>query len=276
MVEKLSGFFSPDGSKILSKNELKKADEALNKKSSSEVAGKTDSFSQTDTSVRNALGGIRAETFSQINEGATRAQSALDDVKSAKKLIRKEAKVLKNLAKAIKNGDTEKADKLKEKFNNLQTKRADLAEQVQRNNVERGGPTNIFVGNKSVSKFEVENVKVRRSLGEIDLDDPKSIREARKKLVTEDRAKLKEQASSLKQTLSDLGKVATQVETDFQSLIDADETSKIGAQEDFSKIKSIEEAAALSQDIASQITQAGAQSVLAHDINSSIESLLLS
>ncbi|MEZ4754837.1 MAG: hypothetical protein R3A13_11120 [Bdellovibrionota bacterium] len=273
-MEKLSGFFSSDGSKILSKSELKKADAALNKKSSTESA-KTDSFTSNDKTVSNALGKVRGNTFEQINQGVSRAQSALDDVKAAKKLVRKEAKVLKNLANAIKDGDSEKAEELKEKFKDLQVEREALADLVQSNSADRGGLARVNIGNKNILTTEVENVKIQRTLGDIDLDDPKSIREARRKLVSEDRAELNQKAQSLKNTLSNLKQVTAQVEVDFKTLVEADETSRSGRNKDLEELAS-GQAEVLAKDLASRITEAGANSVLAHDINFSIESLLLS
>lgn len=265
-MEKLSGFISNDGARILSKKELAQADKKLNAAKEAIKAP----LPETDTveaNLTNALGAVKSRSFQKINEVANRAQSAKSDLRDAKAQVRQEARVLKKLATALENGNEEKAKELGAEFEKLRESRSELSERIDNNNLERGARTPVRLGNKTLSNVTVDRVSFRDSVGEIDLSDAKSIRAARRDLLSSERQSLRAQTQEVNGELRKLRQSNREVKNTLKGLLNTDEIANAKVREPLSSLGGAEE---LTNQIATQIKEGGTKSFNTNQLDSQV------
>jgi hypothetical protein len=265
MIKGLAGFLDSKSGQIRDRKTLAELDAKLK---SSEIddedAVEVDS---NEKSIKNALGSVRSRTYEQTNSAINNAHSALSDAKSAREHIKKENDTLKALESAIKDGDTDKAEKLKAEFGKLQEERKILAEKINVNNETRSATTVRF-GNKELYKSSNPDIEFKETLSSVDLDKVKDIRKLRREEILVERKEINETQKNLKNDLNQLKETVVDLDNKVSILLDNDEKARIKFHNDY------EEASSLTNETANNLIQIGSQAELVHAISSNALKLL--
>lgn len=123
------GFFTANG--------VLKTKEDLRSESSSRASsnGRADGVSATFSDrLSEALGKAQSRFIERANNAITAAQIAQDGIRKARDVTAREIAVAKDLKKAIKNGDTQKAGELRGSLGEIQKEREAIAQQIDEEN----------------------------------------------------------------------------------------------------------------------------------------------
>lgn len=271
-MEKISGFIKPDGSKIFNKNELKQQDQLLNQEQEvSENQQEDQSEVLSETSIETALSKVHSDGIAEVNKAATQLNGSLSDLKSAKKQINKEVKVLKELHSALKSGSQADIDRLQGQYQDLQKSRANLAETIDKNNLQRGYKPEVTLGNSRIGKVDFERVEFKDQTPEIDLNSASSVKAERERLISEERFAIKEQEREVKNNMQKLGVFAQEIEQRVTKSISNHYEASASFADKFGNSQELE---SFTKDLAQRIGSNADMSLNAHNITESSLRLL--
>lgn len=150
------GFFNANG--VLKSKEELKADTAKN--TSTEKTGESVSTDFSDR-ITGALGEVEARFVARANKAIEVTQSAERGIKEARDVATREIAVAKDLKKAVKNGNEDKAEKLRGKLSELKEEREALASRIDLENRESTGDRRqtLSVGNAERKSVVVDPVR---------------------------------------------------------------------------------------------------------------------
>ncbi len=160
------GFLNESG-QIKSRDQLKSEDTKAKKESKSSAANATD-FSAT---LGNAISSVRSRFREDTNKVISAVNVNDDQLKEAKKITEKQLEAAKQLKTAIKDNDTDAIEARKKELDQLDRKRADLVEQIDRTNTDQKDLSHkkISLGSEQKGIVEVKQVEFKKS----DLDTTK-------------------------------------------------------------------------------------------------------
>jgi predicted nucleic acid-binding Zn-ribbon protein len=254
------GFIDPKTNTVRSEKELRQLE---NKPKPSSAASQSDSV---ETSVRNGFSNVASRTTGQINSIANTLNQRADDLNSAKKNIQALRKTARQLKSAIKNGDTEKAESLRENFAQLQTKRDEISSRVSENNLRSAldGPQAVRVGNETRASFRFSAIEVEGS-SEVDTSSVKGLK-AFLKDSKEDLGSIRSQIQEERGDRKELRQLNRDIRSERNNIIsNSDEQTS-------SSINSLEEAGLAVSSLVQQITN----SALEQSVNSKLDETIAS
>lgn len=262
-IKVLAGFLDSKTGQLRDKKTLARLD-ASAKDDSASVRG---SSNKAEKTLSNALGLVRSRTYEQINTAVTNTRSALDDVKAAKQLTKRETETLKNLEVALKDGNTADTEKYQAEYTKLQEERKQLAAEIDSNNQSRNAQS-IRVGNQEVLKVTAAKVDFADALPEVDLNDRSQVKNLRQDIVKAEREQLGATQAQLKGSLNDLKALTKSVDAGLSQLI----TNDTQAQASF--LRDFESAQTLTDQTSQALVKVGGQAVLYNSLSAQSASLL--
>ena len=248
------GFFDQNGnlkSKEVLTREAPEGSSPSNARPSEESASESEFSSQT---VTRALSGERTRFTESANAEISRVNRAQETISDAEALVKEQISTNRALKKAIKSGDEEEAENLRNKLKNLDESRNKLAEESDRQNREDslGTARELRVGNRAVGASTIPRISIT----------PSSSGD------TDTAAKVDDQIERLK---GDLENLKTQRQGIKESRAALKESIKSGQQHidavEKSAIRTIGEAEKQTAQVADAIRSAGAQAVEVHTLN---------
>ncbi len=269
-ITKLAGFLKQDGS-IRSKEELKKADQALAKSDSSSSSTSSTQASEQDFSVRVAQGfqSLRSRFLEQANDAITVVNERIDDTKAASKLVKKTIGVAKELKSLMKDGaSAEEIDKKKAQLDELLAAGREQEKAIRQNNRAQQDDPNVSflsVGNNVRGLPKIDDVQF--SASQTKGDDLKSVKDVNSLLqeLRGERRSLVEQRRSFR---DDKKEIKNTLQVARRDLNEAKGTL----------LRDASEADKLSQKIAADLKEAaasGSQEILANNLDESIVNRLV-
>lgn len=235
------------------------------KQQNQETAATLDRITNSSNQVAEQGGGITGDdnasrfesAFSSVTDRTNQTVSSissvintdLENLKAARTQLKDEIKALKDIKAAISSDDSgDGSSDLKksvENYQNLQTKRRDLADKISEDN--RAFLTDrvqgVRIGNKTEETFNIRAPQFERNSQQIDLADKKQITQAIKDKQAELSA-LRDQTKETKASQKTLVEVSNRVNSTLSSISN-------------NTLRSFDSAAAVSQKIATQIAGGG-------------------
>ncbi|MCB0332803.1 MAG: hypothetical protein KDD55_04840 [Bdellovibrionales bacterium] len=269
-ISKLAGFLKQDGS-IRSKEELKKADQALAQPESASPPSASTQASEQDFSVRVAKGfqSLRSRFLEQANDAISVVNERIDDTKTASKLVKQTIGVAKELKSLMKDGaTTEEIDKKKAELDKLLAAGREQEQTIKEHNRPQQDDPNVSflsVGNNVRGLPKIDRVKF--SASQKTGDDLQSVKDVNSLLqeLKGERSSLVEQRRSFR---DDKKEIKNTLQVARKDLNEAKE----------SLLRDASEAEKLSQKIAADIKEAaasGSQEFLANNLDESIVNRLV-
>ena len=254
------GFFNAAGqakSKETLAAENKKAEASLEAKSSGE------STPEKDTSVKSALKSVSSRFSEDANSVINVINENDSNLKAAQKNVKAQVSVAKDLKNAIKDGDTEKADKKRAELAALQGERDKIAEKVQADNDARvtERTQSISFGNKPKKLVSIEKVEFQKTNKNQDLESAQGVDNLIDSLKN-DQASIKSQRTELRETRKEV----KQVVNDVRSEISRIEKASVATEQEAQK---------LADKVASDIVRTGSQQAVVSNVEESVVKSLL-
>lgn len=218
---------------------------------------------EEDKSVSTAFKSVRTRFDQEVNSAISVVNQDQANLKRAGDNVKEQLKVAKELKEALKNENSEKADKKRAELQVLQEERSAIADQIDADNKRLAPDRNqsISLGNKQIEKIKTEKVRF-----ESQKEAPKteSVEDVKKLIssLEDDRSEIKVQRQELREVKKQITGAVKEVRKELNSIEE-------------SSIRSIEEANTSAKKVASDIVKAGSQSALVSDIDESIVKELL-
>ena len=261
------GFIDPKTNTLRSQKDI----ERLEKQQKSDKAGSSQAsqVDQVDTSVRNALGNVAARTSEQINGVASTLNERSEDLRSAKRNIQSLRKTARGIKRAIKEGDEEKANALREEFAQLQKERDEIAKRVDQNNQERrlDGPQAVRNGNQTRASFSFSDIEVEGS-SEVDTNSLKGLNVFLQD-SKEDLQGVRSQIKEDRGVRRELGQLNRTLRQERSGLVQESEKRTSGS------INSLEEADLTADSLAKNIASSTLEESIVSNVDQNIAAALL-
>ncbi len=262
------GFFNTDGSLRTGAFGKAQAADEITKSSKVEPPKPTEEAVEADVAgpTRDALRQVRSRTTQQVNAALDTVEGAQDDIQRAKKVLLEQKETLKEIRDF--EGKTKDLQKLKDKFERLETERADLSTEIDKNNQTRQdeGSRRISVGNKSFGSFSTEPVEFDQGQA-VDLESRKDVRSALSEINDELKG-INEQRSAVRE-------VRTQVQSASREALG--ELSRVSDSNGVSSLKPIEserEAEAVARNTRNDILKQGAKAMEAFNPTAATQKII--
>jgi hypothetical protein len=264
-----NGFFSAAGD-LKSKEQLTTDTKSTDKSGASQSSNQTGS-SQTSSSdaasaefsgqVGDAIGKVQGRFIEKSNEIINVIHIDEQNINKAEKIVKEQINTAKDLKAAIKDGETDKADKLRDKLSKLSEKRADLVAEIKKDNSEvlTSRTKNLSLGNEQKGIVSTKEVKFSKS-DEADLSSAKGVTDFIQSLKS-DKAQLDVQRKDVREKKQEVKEIIN------------DTKKQLGAIKK-NALDTFEKASSAADKIASKISQGG-EAFLAHKIDENIASKLL-
>lgn len=258
---KVGGGFIDAGGKLKSKETLAKEDKAAAEAKQKEADAVATDVS--DRSTSSALRKVSADFNKKAGAVLNDINEQQDNAARAKKIVKEEIEVAQTLKAALKDNDTEQADRAREQFMQLEKEREKLSKEIDKDNERvRTSEKVLNLGNKIQGVAKVPEVEFsKKAAEEEDLQSVKGVNEVLDGLKTE-RADLRDQQVELREA-----------KNEAKSLINATEEDIAQVQDD--SIRSLKKAEEMADRLAQAIRDAGPQAVLAQNVNASVVKSLL-
>lgn len=236
--------------------------DVLAREDAAPVRGDTDSNDEAASSEDLSLDRALQNVSAKFNRGANEIASALNqqraNVEAAQRLVKDEIAAAKDLKQALENGNDKKVEAAKKQIAELEIRRAEIQKQTESDN--RGArDTNgvLALGNKVQGVVRVAEVKLAESpVNRANLDEVRDV----DKLIDA----LKDERKGLNIQKKEIRQAAREVGTIVKSV-----SQQVG-QIRSDSIRSIRSAEQNSAKIAGAIGSAGAQALVAHNINDQV------
>ena len=212
-----AGFFTRSGELRDSRSvqqEMRAEDQAVRERARAASQGAGSGSSSEDPFSK-----VEERTAQQVSRATEQISGAQEELSSAQAINKEERAILRQAKTLIgEEGSEEKLKKLEQRFNEIQEKRAALAQGVAQSNRSRveAGRVTVTQGNKSFGSFGPDSVQVdgRR---EVDFSSKKSISQGLKD-VREEAKSLRRQERNLSEEQSAVDSVAAQTSSDLDTL----------------------------------------------------------
>ena len=259
-----NGFFSAAG-------DLKSKEQLTTDTKSTEKSGSTQASSQISSSdaasaefsdqVGDSIGKVQGKFIEKSNDIINVIHIDEQNINKAEKVVKEQINTAKDLKAAIKDGDSDKADKLREKLSKLSEKRNELVADIKKDNsdVLTSRTKNLSLGNEQKGIISTKEVKFSKT-EESDLSSAKGVNEFIQSLKT-DKAQLDVQRKDVREKKQEVKEIIN------------DTKKQLGAIKK-NALDTFEKASGAVDKIATKISQGG-QAFLAHKIDENVASKLL-
>lgn len=244
------GFFTKTG-ELKSKQQNSEAKTKIEDATSS--ATPTEEVSQGSdnaTKFSDAIAAVEERVTTSVSRVANVINVDTANLKAARKQVKDEISVLKDMRAALEDGSKADYSDLRAKYEKISTKRADLSAQISADNKEFAADrvVGIRLGNRTEATFNVEAPTFSAQSSDADLADLKDKKQITKMIKEKESEldSLREQTKSVKEQKKSLSEVSAKLTAEIRGV-------------ESRTLKSFDEASSLSKKIAGAISSGGVQ-----------------